>query len=187
MRPTGPVVLVLAVALGVAACDAGDGPRSATYGGATGGGAADGGATARDAGCGSVERVAEQSGGHLIGDADPPQPYRTVPPTSGWHAAGAPRYGVHDEADPLREPEHVSVLESGGVVVSHRGLDAGPRAALEALAAEHDGVLAVTPYDRLDPGQVAVTAWGVIARCDGVDVEAVRAFVRAHAGGGPAH
>lgn len=134
--------------------------------------------------CGQEERPPEQSGGHLIGDAGPPRPYNSVPPTSGWHSAGAPRYGVHDE--PLTEPEQVTVLELGGVVLSHGEIPAEERAELEAIARRHERV-AVTPYDRLKTGEVAMAAWGVLRRCDGVHLDTIARFVDAHAGTGREH
>lgn len=149
-----------------------------------GGSGSDGGPP--EGGCAPEERVAEQSGGHLVGDAEPTQPYNSVPPTSGWHSAGAPRYGVHTAEDPLSEPEQVTVLELGGIVLTYHEVEEQQRAALEAFAAQHDKV-AVTPYDKLQPGEVAMTAWGVLRRCDGLDRQVVERFIDVHEGRGADH
>lgn len=167
----------IAVALLLSGCgDDGD-RRSAAYGP---------GAPPPD-GCGEVERPPEQSGGHLIGDATPPVPYSSTPPTSGWHASGFPERGVHDEAGALSEPEQVTILELGGIVITWNGLDAQARAALEELIAPQAEVVAGTPYGKLPEGQLAVAAWGVLQRCGAVDTEAIQEFIDEHQGGGPDH
>jgi hypothetical protein len=89
---------------------------------------------------------------------------------------------IHGEDDPLSEPKQVSVLEAEAVVVTYHELDDDDRAALEALVREqYDGRAAVTPYDKLEPGQVALTAWGTLQVCDGLDLETVAAFIDEHA------
>jgi hypothetical protein len=133
--------------------------------------------------CGEEEQPPPQAGSHLIGDAEPPVPYSSTPPTSGWHSSGALEVTVHDESDPLSEPEQVSVLEADGVVVTYRDLAEEDVAALEELVrTDYDGRVAVTPYEALEPGQVALTAWGVLLRCEGLDLDAVRRFADAHTG-----
>jgi hypothetical protein len=129
-------------------------------------------------GCTEVVNPPLQAGSHLIGDNAPPVPYSSTPPTSGWHTSGALDVSIHGADDPLSEPEQVSVLEADGVVVTYRDLPAEDVAALEDLVrAEYDGRVAVTPYDAIEPGEVALTAWGALQRCDGLDLAAVRAFV----------
>ena len=134
--------------------------------------------------CGPVERPQLQGGRHLIGDREPPVPYSSTPPTSGWHASGAPRFGVAGASDPLTEPEQVSVLEAGGVVVSYRDLPEADIRLLETIAGGHPQRVAVTPYGALEPGQIALTAWGTVQRCDRVDVDAIAAFIDARSGTG---
>lgn len=131
--------------------------------------------------CAPVEQPPLQAGSHLLGDQAPPVPYSSVPPTSGWHASGAFSIAVQPPGEPLTEPQQVSVLEVGGVVVVYHELDEEDRVALEHhVTRHHEGRVAVTPYGRLEPGEVAFTAWGVLQRCDGVDLEALDAFNAAH-------
>ncbi len=138
---------------------------------------------AGDAACGPVESVPRQGGEHLIGDQQPPVPYNSTPPTSGWHSSGAVKFGVQPPGKPLSEPEQVSVLEAGGVVVSYAGLSRAERRALaELVRGKLADRVAVTAYDALPAGSVALTAWGRVQRCDGVDVAAVREFFKAHLG-----
>jgi hypothetical protein len=140
--------------------------------------------------CAEEERPPLQAGSHLIGDAEPPQPYSSTPPTSGWHSSGALDVTIHDGGDPLSEPEQVSVLEADGVVVTYRDLPDDGVAALEQLVRDdYDGRIAVTPYDELEPGEVALTAWGVLQRCARLELDSVRAFAEAHLGDGvtPGH
>lgn len=132
--------------------------------------------------CEPAERPPQQSGSHVIGDQDPPVPYSSIPPTSGWHAAGATSIAVYRHDQTLPEPGQVSVLEAGGVVVTYRGLPDDDRSQLEAHVREHhDGRVAVTPYELLDDGHVAFTAWGVLQRCTGLNLAALDGFVAKHA------
>lgn len=132
--------------------------------------------------CGEVTNPPPEDGGHLLGDQQPPTPYGSTPPTSGWHVSGHTPVTVRPPDEPLSEPRQVSVLEAGGVVVTYRELSPEERTALEDHVREHHaGTVAVTAYEELEPGEVAFTAWGVRQRCDGVDTEALDAFVDAHA------
>lgn len=168
----------LAVALALAACTGQEAGPQATPDGEPASGE-DAGATAS---CLPVEAPPLQGGGHLLGDQEPPVPYSSVPPTSGWHASGAVPIEVHGPDDPLPESRQVSVLEAGAVVVTYHDLDDRTRATLvEHVRDRHPGRVTVTPYERLDPGQVAFTAWGTLQRCDGLDRDELDAFVAAHA------
>ena len=178
--------LALAAALSLLAAGCADEPRrSATYGGPSA--MPEPVAVETQAGCLDVEHPPEQSGGHLLGDATPPVPYSSVPPTSGWHASGKPARGVHGEGDPLSEPEQVTILELGGVVVTWNGLAAGERAELEEWVTANAEVVASSPYEEIGTGHVALAAWGVLQRCDRLDLQAIAAFVAEHQGGGPEH
>ncbi len=131
-----------------------------------------------------MEQVPIQGGSHLIGDQEPPVDYNSTPPTSGWHTSGL-ALTVAGEDDPLTEPEQVSVLEAGGVVVSYRGLRPEDVRALEAaVAPRFADRVAVTPYDQIDNGEVALAAWGRLQRCQELDLGALNAFVTAHAPNG---
>jgi hypothetical protein len=136
-------------------------------------------------GCRPPEHPAVQPGGHLLPGATPPVPYSSTPPTSGWHPSGLVSPGVHDE--PLSEPQQVTALEGGRIVVSWRELPDGARRELEAFAGIHANGVVSTPYDALEPGQVAFTAWGVVQRCHGFDDAAASVFLEEYAGRGPAH
>ncbi len=127
-----------------------------------------------------------QAFGHLVGDAEPPVAYSSTPPTSGWHTSGVPSIEPRPPGRPLTEPEQVSVLEAGGVVVTYRALPRADRRALHRFAVRrYPGRLAVTAYDELAPGRVVMTGWGALQQCDGVDLDAVAAFADAHADEAP--
>ena len=138
------------------------------------------GAPPQDA-CGEVEEFPVQGEGHLVGNQEPPVPYNSTPPTSGWHASGDVPITVAPKDDPLTEPEQVTVLELGGVVVSYADLDGQDVATLEDLVSTtYEGRAALTQYDKLEAGEVALTGWGVLQRCDGVQPEAIEAFIDEH-------
>lgn len=135
-------------------------------------------AAVAQASCDRIEQPPLQAGSHLLGDQAPPVPYSSLPPTSGWHASGHLDVGVRASDDRLTEPEQVSVLEAGGVVVAYRGLDAEAMARLKQRAnGRYAGRVAVTPYKELAPGAVAFTSWGRLQRCDGLDTAALDRFV----------
>lgn len=137
--------------------------------------------------CGEVETVAVQGGSHLLGEQEPPVPYNSTPPTSGWHSSGGFQIGVRGPDEPMDEPDQVSVLESGGVVATHRGLSGADRQELEARAGTEAlaGRVAVTPYDALEEGQVVFTSWGVLQRCGALDLAALDAFAATYADEAP--
>jgi hypothetical protein len=128
--------------------------------------------------CDRITRPPLQDGSHLLGDQDPPVPYSSHPPTSGWHASGHLDVGVRDADDPLTEPEQVSVLEADGVVVTYHDLSDEDVARLaRRVRRRYRGRVAVTPYERLDSGAVAFASWGVLQRCDGLDLATLDRFV----------
>lgn len=130
--------------------------------------------------CAPAEPQQRQEGSHLLGGQAPPVPYSSVPPTSGWHSSGQPPApGAY--AEPVPEPDQVSVLETGGVVVAYDpDLPDDVVAALQQVPTEVDGVV-VTPYDAEMPRPIALTAWGVLQRCDAVTAQDVAAFHDEHA------
>ena len=87
---------------------------------------------------------------------------------------------------PLSEPQQVSVLEAGGVVITYNQLSERDRGRLEAHVRDRfPGRVAVTSYDQLRPGHIALTAWGVLQRCNTLDLAVVDNFVVAHAAARP--
>lgn len=137
--------------------------------------------------CDSPEFPPVQFGSHLIGDAEPPVPYSSIPPTSGWHASGGFQIAVQPPDQPLRESVQVSIEEAGAVVVSYRDVDDADRRRLEdAVKTRYPGRVAVTPYDELSSGEVVLAGYGVLQRCEGVDLGALDAFVAVYAAEQPA-
>ena len=137
--------------------------------------------------CDAPEMPALQGGTHLIGGREPPVPYSSTPPTSGWHVSGTFEIAVQPPGDPLTEVEQVSVLEAGGAVVTYNAITDADRAALEQRVSErYDGRVAVTAYDKIAPGEVTFTGWGVLQRCEGLDLAALDQFVAAYADDEPA-
>ena len=162
-------------------------------GGCGAGGAADAGASLdapvpeSTAQCDSPEFPPVQFGSHLVGDAEPPVPYSSTPPTSGWHASGGFQIVVQPTDQPLRESVQVSIEEAGAVVVTYRDVaDADRQRLEEAVQTRYPGRVAVTPYDELGSGEVVLAGYGVLQRCDGVDLAALDAFVAVYAAEEPA-
>ena len=147
---------------------------------------AEGGAGSAAQTCDAPETPRLQAGEHLIGDREPPVPYSSIPPTSGWHSSGAFEIAIQPPDDPLTEPEQVSVLEAGGVVVTYNDIPDDDRAALvQRISRRYSGRVALTRYEKLPPGRVAFTGDGVLQRCGGLDLDALDAFVAKHADARP--
>ena len=106
---------------------------------------------------------------------------------TGWHVSGTFDIAVQAPGDPLTEVEQVSVLEAGGVVVAYNAITDADRAAREQRVSErYDGRVAVTTYDKIDKGETALTVWGVLQRCERLDLAALDQFVAAYADEQPA-
>ena len=136
--------------------------------------------------CGEIEEPALQDGGHLIGDQQPPVPYSSTPGSSGWHTSGPPPTGVH--AEPLTDPQIVSVLHGGGVVAAYdpARLDQDQIRSLEDLG-HRDDRLTVAPYDGQLPTPLALVSWGRLQRCDRVAAPAIASFADRTAGSADGH
>lgn len=130
--------------------------------------------------CEPVEFPPLQFGSHLLEEGQPPVPYSSVPPTSGWHASGAPPLGIF--AAPLTDPSIVSALEVGLVVLAHDGL-AGEQldTLIATVQSDYADRVTVTPYPDLPSPGVTMLSWGALQRCRAVDIAAVRAYVEAYA------
>lgn len=153
------VAVAVAVAVGVAACGReGEKARST---------------------CGPAveEPLDPASTRHLLPGAPEPR-YSSDPPTSGPHAGGPPPTGVQDQ--PLSRPVQVGVLETGAVLVQHRGVPGSELRQLESLAGEKV-VVALNPSL---PAPVVATAWRHRMECRGVDLDALNAFIGEHRGSG---
>jgi drug/metabolite transporter (DMT)-like permease len=124
--------------------------------------------------CGAVvsEELAPDSLKHILPGAPEPA-YPTDPPTSGPHRTGASTV-VGVQSAPLDRPTQVGILEEGGILLQHKGLSADDRRRLERQAG---GDVRVAPNDAL-PAPVVATAWQKKLVCQGLDVEALKQFVR---------
>jgi hypothetical protein len=80
---------------------------------------------------------------------------------------------------PVDRPSQVGILENGGVLLQYKGLSSAEQQRLERQAG---GDVRVAPNPGL-PAPVVATAWRHKLVCQGLDIEALKAFVRAYAGG----
>lgn len=129
--------------------------------------------------CDAIQRPQLQEGSHLIGDAEPPVPYSSSPPTSGWHTSGRP-LDPGTYLDEVSGPAQVRVLEQGGIVLSHApDLPSDQLDRIQRLPTEVDGVVVTPDEDAAAP--VTLTAWGVLQRCEDVTADEVTVFREAHA------
>lgn len=109
----------------------------------------------------------------------PHPPYNSDPPTSGPHAPGLARWGVHTE--PVPKEMQVHNLEDGGVVIQYSCQDCPDLVKqLTTIAERYDRVI-LAPYTGLDR-RIAMTAWGRIDKFDEFDEARIVTFIKAHIG-----
>jgi hypothetical protein len=82
------------------------------------------------------------------------------------------------QAAPLDKPTQVGVLEGGGVLLQYKGISADEQKRLERQAG---GDVRVAPNPAL-PAPVVATAWRHKMVCQGLDIDALKDFVRRFAG-----
>ena len=111
--------------------------------------------------------------------------YSTTPPTSGphWPPGEQARCGIYDEEMP--DEQIVHNLEHGNVVISYNLPDPEEADNLIEVAKDLPGLSRwgiVRPYSKIEPGTVAMTAWGIIDGFQGVDEARMRIFFETYAG-----
>ena len=108
--------------------------------------------------------------------------FRTNPPTSGPHIAGALPSGI--VRAPIPGAVQVAILEGGNVLVQYdpsvSSTDVDQLAGLVA-----DEVVVALNYDL--PSPIVATAWTYKLTCDAVDLDALDEFIGAHAGAAIGH
>ena len=115
--------------------------------------------------------------------------YNSVPPTSGPHwGSNWASCGIFDDESEVPDERITHNMEHGQVIISHNLKDQAELERLKQIAedlASAQDWLIVRPYSQLQPGEVAVTAWGWIDRFEGVDESGIRDFYAAHLNNGP--
>ncbi|MCH7737414.1 MAG: DUF3105 domain-containing protein [Chloroflexi bacterium] len=109
--------------------------------------------------------------------------YNSTPPTSGEHWPTPERCGFFEEG--LPDERIVHNLEHGNIVVSYNLLLESDVSALRG-ALNNIGLNNVwgvaRAYDGIPPGQIGLTAWGVLDTFLGVDEERIALFFEAYSG-----
>ncbi len=109
--------------------------------------------------------------------------YNTVPATSGDHWVLPQACGFYEEALPDERTTHN--LEHGNIVVSYNLLSSEE---VEELKGVMDDIglarlWGVTrAYPKIEPGQVALAAWGVSDVMDGIDKDRIEKFFETYGG-----
>lgn len=164
------VALVFVTAVASCGNDDGDGSQATTVPEET--------TTTTTGACGAEinEPLDPQSARHVIPGTEEPV-YKTNPPTSGPHQTTSRPEGVLRE--PIPKPQQVGLLETGTVILQHRGLSPDDIAGLEGLASADDVVVAPAPDL---PAPIVATAWTFKQVCQRFDAGTMSAFIAAHAG-----
>ncbi len=110
--------------------------------------------------------------------------YNSVPATSGDHYFAAQRCGFYSEEIPDERVVHN--LEHSNIVISYNLPDESDVSALEdaynSLGGWKDHYTVARSYPKIEPGQVALSAWGVLDVMDGVDQERIQRFYEHYVG-----
>lgn len=110
--------------------------------------------------------------------------YNSVPATSGDHYFAPQRCGFFRGEVPDERVVHN--LEHSNIIISYNLPNASDIDALEDvyndLGAWKDHYTVVRSYPKIAPGQVALTAWGVLDIMDGVDKERIVRFYEHYVG-----
>ena len=122
----------------------------------------------------------------LNGDeADDDVVYNSFPPTSGDHWSAAQTCGFYDE--PIPDERVVHNLEHSNIVISY---NLPNEADVDALKDFYDDLddswrnhfTVARPYDGIAPGQVGLSAWGILDVMDGVDEDRISRFYEHYVG-----
>ena len=110
--------------------------------------------------------------------------YNSVPATSGDHYFSPQRCGFYTSEVPDERVVHN--LEHGNIVISYNLPDQGDVSALEDvyndLGGWKDHYTVARSYSKIAPGQVALSAWGVLDIMDGVDKDRITRFYEHYVG-----
>jgi hypothetical protein len=115
--------------------------------------------------------------------------YNSTPPTSGPHDENPQPYGTYDS--PVADERVVHSLEHGAVFIGHNGISEQDLANLKSLRqrwprGKYQTVkIIIAPYPRLEPGTIALTAWGWIDKMTTYDERRILSFIAAHIERGP--
>jgi hypothetical protein len=133
--------------------------------------------------CSPVQTFPMQSRDH-INPGQPHPPYNSNPPTSGWHWPNPQDWGIYTNQQ--FQEQLVHNLEHGGIVIQYVNLPPGDVQRLTDLVSRDNYHMILAPYPGLPQGvKVAYTAWTHLQTCDGVDENAIRAFINAFRDKGP--
>jgi parvulin-like peptidyl-prolyl isomerase/tetratricopeptide (TPR) repeat protein len=119
------------------------------------------------------------------------EPYTATPPTSGPYVEQEVHFGVQKEQ--LAEELQVRALRGGAVLIQYGPeTDATTITQLENLLkrlqnehAEKYCRLILAPYEKLEPKQIALTAWGRVDKLSNYDEGRVKGFIDEWIGKGP--
>ena len=110
--------------------------------------------------------------------------YNSIPATSGDHYFSPQPCGFYQGEVPDERVVHN--LEHGNIVISYNLPDATDVDALENvyndLGGWKDHYTVVRSYSKIAPGQVALSAWGVLDIMDGVDQNRIERFYQHYVG-----
>ncbi len=133
--------------------------------------------------CGPIvhDALDPASATHVLPGAPTPS-YAVNPPTSGAHQPGPRITGpVHK---PIAPQIQVGILEEGRVLVQYHDISDADVQALEKL--DSDRAVVAPATDLPGDSHVVATAWVTHQSCTQVDVDAMKKFIAARAGKGPA-
>ena len=118
-------------------------------------------------------------------EADNDVVYNSFPPTSGDHWSVAQSCGFYE--DEVLDERIVHNLEHSNIVISYNLPNEADVEALRDLYNDLDDswrnhFTVVRPYDDIGPGQIGLSAWGVLDVMDGIDKDRILRFYEHYVG-----
>ena len=117
--------------------------------------------------------------------ADDDVVYNSFPPTSGDHWSAAQSCGFYE--GPIPDERIVHNLEHSNIVISYNLPNQADVDALRDFYNDLDDswrnhFTVVRPYDEIEPGQIGLSAWGVLDVMDGIDEARILRFYEHYVG-----
>jgi FtsP/CotA-like multicopper oxidase with cupredoxin domain len=100
--------------------------------------------------------------------------YNSNPPSSGWHYAKAPKWGIYKKEIPDESALHA--VEHGGIWISYTGVTDEQIDELVSIQKTNNGAVIMSPREKNDTS-IAVVSWGKVMKLDEVNTELIQEFI----------
>jgi hypothetical protein len=100
--------------------------------------------------------------------------YNSNPPSSGWHYAQAPAWGIYNEE--MVDESAVHGLEHGGIWISYKNISDEEIKELEKFQKTNSQSTILSPREAND-SNIVLVSWGYVVNLDSIDTALMQQFV----------